>query len=447
MANPFNHNFMANMNSKPPVAATPNADAKKVENHLKAEQLRAKLLAQRQNTPLKQQSRANTPSKSSSVAPVLQPAPELKSKQVETTQQQQPAEDVYGIAELLAEGKAAAETKMQQQPEKVQRPSQPPKVGLSTVNVEQEQNQNQQRTMPPPAVTQPAQTAAENTNVPQIEHATFPTKTADAYYADLSLWLEITGYHDVEFRTSKLHTFKERQALEAEAARIQERLDKLRDDEQATISSLRTARAHTVAPTQRPALPDLIPKVVNAEQATITNHATPNGYKRAHSPDPVQVSKIRREDSTNGFRIRGANGSPDDRGLASRSRLRSRSPPSVGGPLERRISYPDARRDSIDGRNGRTAPVRPDARDPSLERRQTYYKRESDATAFHGFERDRQAHRASRFSPRGSIQGRGRPNHPRDDAPANYRGDRAVAQHSRGSAGLDLRRGGKHNFH
>ncbi len=442
-------NFSTINNNKPQSATTPHADAKKVENQLKAEQLRAKLMAQRQNTPLKQQSRANTPSKSSSVAPVPQSAPQQKSKQIEAKEQQQPPEDVYGIADLLAEGKAAADKaaaarKMQQQPAKMQESSQPPKIDVPTKIVEPVQTQQQD--MPPPNKTQPrtAVSAAESRTAPAGPRPTRPNKVTDAYYADLPIWLEITGYHDVEFRTSKLRTFKERQSLEAEAARIQERLDKLHDDEQATITSIRTARAHSTAPVQRPALPDVIPAPNATKQAQNTNHALVNGNKRAHSPDPTQTSKLRREDSTNGFRIRGANGSPDDRASTARGRLRSRSPASVGGPLERRTSYPDARRCSVDDRNSRTAPPRADARDLSLERRQTYYKRESDATAFDGFERDRHAPRTGRFSPRGGYQGRARlsygGNIPRDDAPGNY-------QHYRGSANLDLRRGGKHNFH
>ena len=55
------------------------------------------------------------------------------------------------------------------------------------------------------------------------------------YYANLKPWLELTGYHNVEYRKSKLATHLERCELEQEAVRIANRLSKLQQDESSRL--------------------------------------------------------------------------------------------------------------------------------------------------------------------------------------------------------------------
>jgi hypothetical protein len=496
---------------------------KKVENEKKAQALRAKLLAQRQATPLKQQSRANTPMKqqsrvatpsnASSVAPMpqlqlqtqSQTEPQAKTQKHESKESQQATDhDDYDITSLLEEGKAAAGAKAKQQMAPPQAPPQKSKVEEPVKSVEQTQTQrplarsslqelndalnrssddderiavlkeihgissgpSQSNKVPssqdaPPAAstiavrekvqggpqngTQPAPAHPAARDVQPVTRAAKvhtpltpltpqqkpPNSLTDPYYADLSIWLDITGFHDVEYRTSKLRTFKERQALEAEAARINERLEKLRELEQAAIDYMRTAGVHRATTVQPPALPDLL----SAAPTKKPTHSTVNGHKRPHSPDPVQSAKARREGSPNGFRIRGANASPDDRAPPTRGRLRSRSS-LTAEPLDRRVSYPDARRQF--DRNGRTGASALDTRDPSLERRQSYYKNESVAGTYDSYQ--------PRLAPRGP--GRVRPEYEGIDQRDRLQGPRrSEAPPYYGNQSLDLRRGGKHPIH
>lgn len=332
------------------------AEQRKLENQKKAEQLRAKLIANRQNTPL----RANTPNK---ITPKPeQPQETTMKKKVEDTattngihaeQQREPSSDIFGIEALLQEGKAAAEAKAKAEDSAKNEPAlatlQPPRPAEPQLAAKERQGEEPQDTMD---INQPEQ----NSSV---------TESATKYYTDLGIWLELTGYHDIDYRNSKLRTYKERKALEEEAARIQEKLEKLRQTEQAEMEALRSGSVHPVAAPTRPppALPTAIPSAEIAKPAV--NKPIANGTKRAHSPDPVLADKNprHREDANNGIRIRGANDSPQERHFRGRA----------GSPLDRRISYPDARRQSSFAESkGRLS------RDPSLERRQAYYGRADD---------------------------------------------------------------------
>ncbi|KAK3707573.1 hypothetical protein LTR37_012068 [Vermiconidia calcicola] len=451
---PLNNPIKASMPENP---STPTAEQKKADNQRKAQLLRAKLMAQRQNTPSKtQSSRANTPVTTMSSAPapeVKEPAKNEENEQQEQKQQDEPSSDFLGLESLLAEGMAAAAAEAQikeQQNAAAAAAGLEQKAPTPPTTEQLPQQQQEQETQVPIQPQQQAQEPVQQGNQsPQPTKE--PAKLTDAYYADLSIWLEITGYHDVEYRDSKLHTFKERKALEAEAARIQEQLEKLRQNEQATIESLRTAGAYqrTSAPNMPPALPAIMPAANGCVQTTANNvPPTPatNGVKRAHSPEPVQVSsKVRRPENTDtGFRIRGANDSPDTQNFPNvRGRQRSQSP---AAGLERRISYPEARRGSLNGYTaGRGATRGDDSRDPSLERRQNYYRRNEREAAAEGYR--------ERYEPP--------PHHPggRETPRARYStvnvkpergGPRGVygygdRQH-RGSAGLDLRTGGVRYF-
>lgn len=403
------------------------AEEQKVENQRKAEQLRAKLMAQRQNTPVKQLSRANTPAKPSSAAP----QPKNISESADDEKQKLPSSDVYNLETLLAEGKAAAEAEMRQQ-NTAPILSQTEQAELTTTTLQP--SNNILPVKPPQAEIEKAEMT-----MPSPEQASKPTSLVHPYYADLSIWLELTGYHDVEYRDSKLHTFKERKALEAEAARIQERLDKLRQDETTSAQALRNAPAHpTSAPTAAPPMPDTLP-TGDTVRTLVSPTLTTNGTKRAHSPEPNQPTKARRDDTTDGFRIRGANDSPEGRAPQTRERPRGRSPHANAG-LERRISYGNGRRLSEDF-NARTAFKQEEERDASLERRQSYYKRESDTPAFN---RNRQDHHFSRDASKTSYNARSRMNFHAFDARVDHSGAyREPPHHYRGSAALSLRKGGK----
>ena len=423
----------------PPVTQTP--EQKQLENQRKTAELRAKLLAQRQNTPGKSLSRANTPVKNAGMAPT----PKVEVDKSHNDQQDEPSSDMFGLEALLAEGKAAAEANMKEQSTTSPATAPQPEDELPAMNEQQTQatppKEISDEPMQPPQLKKPAETGTEQPK--------WSTKLTDAYYADLPIWLEVTGYHDIEYRNSKLHTHKERKALEEEAARIAERLEKLRQAEQASIESLRAtpARSTFAAPATRPALPAVMPSADAAAAAHQTPatankiHApTTNGTKRAHSPEPVHSSKSRRDELSTGFRIRGANGSP----TSTRHNARSPSPVREGG-LERRISYPDARRGSLDNR-GRRGTNGNGSRDPSLERRQAYYGRgPGPVTPAHGdqFDPPFGGRNMTRYENRGRLgydnvgnrapEGRGGKY---EDYPQAYRG----------SAGLSLKRGGKKSF-
>lgn len=410
------------------------AEERKAENQRRAALLREKLMAQRQNTPIKTgsiASRPETPAKQ-----IQQTAPQPATR-TSNTEAENPSSDALGLEALLAEGRAAAAAKIKaKQVQSVKTDIAPPQ---------------QQPTVPasapriialPPADIQNTSQAAPTQNTPAHSN-----NLTDVYYADLQPWLEMTGYHDVPFRTAKLRTFKERRALEEEAARINERLEKLRREEQAEMEAMRSSTAHpsSTVPTAAPSLPPNMPSGDVAIMTAVANKLT-NGIKRPHSPPPAEKVTRRREDVTPGFRIRGANeDSPRDTRPPTATRR-----PSSPKPLDRRISYPDARRRSLDAGPG------PRSRDPSLERRQAYYKRGDN-------DRDREAALYKRDIAASALTpGRGYDQYAPRDGPYTPRtngrggaygnggsggGGRAGYQREhqqyRGSAGLDLAKGGQ----
>ena len=336
----------------PKLEATPTAEERRAENQRKAELLRAQLIAKRQNTPLKTAApRAETP-----VVKAATPKPPEKTSAPTEGAQQKESDvftfgsdgkvqgDALGLDTLIAEGRRAAEAKAHDQPPALTNghpaPAPPNHVQGTRVPPQQE---TATRKDTPRTDNDSRSKAAENAR---------PQQLTDAYYADLPAWLDITGYHDIEYRNSKLRTYKERRALEEEKARIQAKLDQLNREEEAERAALRSATAHP-ASANLPTAPPLPATMPSADHATLSAVADRliNGTKRPHSPTPIEKNARRRDSpSTNGFRIRGANDSPT-------------SPRA----LERRISYPDARRRSFEDSR---------SRDPSLERRQAYYKRE-----------------------------------------------------------------------
>ena len=337
------------------------AEARKAENQRKAELLRAKLIAQRQNTPrqhtpMKATSRPDTPSK----PPVVLQQGTANAKQDGERVDNAPSSDALGLDALLAEGQAAAAAKNV-------RPQAPPAIKESPAQaaVETHPVEDSKPVALPADIKQTPQQPLPDNDKPltaNTDHSNkHPAELTDPYYDDLPAWLEMTGYHDVEYRNSKLQTYKERRALEQEAARIAERLEKLREEEQAIMEQLRASSVQPIRTVQTAPLP-LPATMPSGDSAVVARIAQQimNGVKRPHSPAPVEKVSRRREASSGGFRIRGAtNDSPEVRTSYKQS------PPS----LDRGLSHPDGRRMSRD---------EPPSRDPSLERRQAYYRRDGE---------------------------------------------------------------------
>ncbi|SMY22311.1 unnamed protein product [Zymoseptoria tritici ST99CH_1A5] len=342
---------------KPPVPATPQNAEVNAENQRRLEELRAKLLAQRQNTPLRPNTPLVKPVETPSKAPTqILPPPKQSPFPQPTTPQPQPqhttmssvelsrptiraeaAQPTPDVDALLSEGRARADEQIANEAA-AKAATIPP--AATNGNAKPQKKDVKQETAKAAPKTVP------DLIVRTREPARGQANLSDAYYADLPAWLEVTGYHDVDFRNKRLASYKERKALQEEATRISRRLEELRQMEE------QEARMATPVPKQTAMAPPALPSAMPLETPYI------NGTKRAHSPDQLSSANKRREE--NGFRIRGANDSPADlRPGNGVRRPRSPTPP-------RRISYPDTRRRSDDD-------LLP-SRDPSLERRQEYYR-------------------------------------------------------------------------
>ena len=347
----------------------------KAENHRKAEVLRAKLLAQRQNTPIKPgprathslvsetfkespQSAPSVPTPSGNTSQVTKSESRIqndissqKSNKMDDASKDNTWKYLSGVDALLAQGKAAADAQAAALgPSTTSQVPPPPKPNkLSSANGV--------AVSAPKVELSPAQ-------APVVQQSTETNRLNDlsnAYYEDLPTWLEFTGYHDREYRSSKLRAYKERLTLEKEAARIAQRLEELKRADQGTTRSPSTAAAMPAIHPTPPALPSKMPR----ETAVIGQIA--NGSKRKHSPEPSSPSsKNRRYEPSDGFRIRGANDSPDPH-YPWTYRQRTPSP-------RRKSSYSDGRRLSDD----EYMHHHDQRRDPSLERRQAYYRKDAE---------------------------------------------------------------------
>lgn len=400
----------------------------KLENQRRAEVLRAKLIAVRQNTPIKPSTPVPTTTKapvdaidSSEKAPAIKVShtqqPQQQQSKTATPQQKEEEEDEEEEGEvkpthkaneidfedleaLLAAGKAHADA----QTAAAQHTKEMTHVAPSTGNSPGGPRDTEELELFP-AKRQQLQQQHSSTDRPRV------ADLADVYYTDLVAWLEMTGYHDVEYRESKLRTYKERRALEDEAARIAEKLEKLRQAEQTEMQLLRMGTPGAKAPSMAPPpLPlSMVPPV--------------NGVKRARSPEHAPAEKRQREDD--GFRFRSGKELPDQHQAFTR-RPRSPTPAS-----ERRGSYPDATRRSIDDRGLPGSR----SRDPSLERRSQYYRRDDDLR-YDYFAAPRQPAPREPRSSYGNGSGV-RPGWPHG---------REMDSNSRPSAGLDLKKGGQSSY-
>ena len=342
-----------------PITPT-NEEQRKHDQQKQLEALRKKLLAKRGGS-----ARPDTPQKTNLNTQTPQHRMEQQENNAAANGANHHANDDFGIESLLAEGKAAAEAKtardnqaaaaalaatMDPNPFTItqQRPAATAPSNMEVEEVKPESTR-QKPAEPTQSVVSPRKPAdpKQSNTVP----STNLMNMSDPYYDDLSVWLEFTGYHDVQFRNSKLRTYKERRELEQEAARIAQKLEALKQAERADLESLRATTAHQNTPTQMapPPLPSHMPTGDYRNQA--------NGLKRPHSPEPPTSEKASRKinESVGDFRIRGAN----EASATSSATLSHDN----GSPVHRRDSLPERRR-SINERH---------ERDPSLERRQQYY--------------------------------------------------------------------------
>ncbi|KAF2860079.1 hypothetical protein K470DRAFT_270992 [Piedraia hortae CBS 480.64] len=181
------------------------------------------------------------------------------------------------------------------------------------------------------------------------------------YYADLDLWLRVTGYHNREYRDSKLRVHKERLALEEEAARIRLRLEELHSEELLAMEVLRhEPPPSTSTLSAAPPLPADLPSHVITDSAHL---------KRSHSPsDPVSWRNVRQQrDEPDRNDCRPCNDSASRGGTYPRRARGARNPYSGSSRGNYHSSYGYQPYDS----HVRSSSVR--SRDPSLERRQAYY--------------------------------------------------------------------------
>ncbi|KAK4624625.1 hypothetical protein CLAFUW4_05318 [Fulvia fulva] len=383
----------------PPPAAATLSPKQKADNERQLQLLKAKLLAKRQNTPSRP---ASTTAQVGTPTPALPPpqlhtAPPAAATNVTETKEEEEgkiSDGVNGIDALLDQGKAMAEARSAAELASASAPAHSTPNGFASQHRSSVQQDKQPVPQPRPT-PQVAQTPQRSTNL------------SDEYYADLPAWLEMTGYHDVAFRNSKLSVNKQRRELERQAAEIAEQIERIKQKEQETIMEL---RASSTPITTNMAAPPL-PKTMPTPQA--------NGTKRGRSPDLFGSEKARRQEN-GGFRIRGANESSTD--ARPSERRFSRSPPG----LDRRISYPDARRRSTEGKS----------RDPSLERRQSYYRRDDEAAPPTPRYNDHWAPQSPRDGPRPS---------PRYPAGPGRQNSYTRAPQYSGSASLNNRKGGQAN--
>jgi hypothetical protein len=375
---------VAKPDSKSPMTP-PFEDQKKIEQQNKLEDLRKRLLAKRGNA------RSNTPVKT----PVNIQSPQQKMEQQESESapksgaDERPGQvDEFGIDTLLAEGKAAAQAK-------TARENQAAALTAS------------------PATTGQQPSVISGTSDMEVD------AVPDPYYDDLPVWLEFTGYHDVQFRNSKLSTYKERRELEQEAARIAQKLEQLKQAERADLDSLRATTAHLHTPASATMAPPPLPASMPLGDQRPDLFA--NGIKRPHSPDVASSQKASRRTNDSGYRFRGAN----DQG--------ANLPRDNGSPIDRRGSFPDRRR-SIEERV---------ERDPSLERRQKHYNQREGPPPHpsprgNGYNGDFQRN-FNRDGPR-PFNAR-----EREGRPGFSSVNRVGPNPHTGSAGLDLRKGGQSN--
>lgn len=196
-------------------------------------------------------------------------------------QQSGPPNDPSGVDILLREGKDAAVLKTGGESRTGDMACAPTKklTRFGDAFLQHQGNSTQQR----PQDVNGEQKAVQ---APHSEHGN--TNSDIDYYADLATWLDITKYHDVAYRDSRLSSSKERKLLEEEAARIEKKLKALQQNEQIGLDALPSS-AHSVT-TQNGSVSGLLDTSLGTKTALSTvDIAAPGGTKRARSPQSVQM--------------------------------------------------------------------------------------------------------------------------------------------------------------
>ena len=427
--------FSAMLSNNVPATPTNEEEQRKHDQQKQLDALRKKLLAKRGGS-----TRHDTPQKTPGNLNTQMPHHIMEQQENNATASgaNQHVNDDFGIESLLAEGKAAAEAKtardnnaaaaaitatMDFNPFTI---IQHPQAATAPSNMEVEdvkpENTRQKPADPPQSVVSP-QKAADPKHSNAVSNA-HTVNMSDPYYDDLSVWLEFTGYHDVQFRNAKLSTYKQRLELEQEAARIAQKLEALKQAERADLESLRATTAHQNIATQMapPPLPSHMPP------GNYRNHA--KGLKRPHSPELSTAEKASRKanESASDFRIRGAN----EASVASSATMSHEN----GSPVHRRDSLPERRR-SVNERH---------ERDPSLERRQQHYgSRAAPPVRAHGLGGYPQWATSREGPPPFNARERERDRNGRSDFSSVNRITRGNGTAHGPSASLDLRKGGQSN--
>ena len=311
-------------------------ESQRAENLKRAAELRARLLAQRQQAVAQHLRQAEFSANDPATEKHTNAAMESGSQKATEA-----SKDPFRVESLLAEGKTAAAAKGH---ENNLTPTAPPTAVQDPTMVSNpviEHTHQATASAPKPSVERTNNDAAMRT---QPEQPDPPTDLTDAYYTDLPLWLEVTGYHDIEHRNSQLSNIKERKRLEQDAARIAERLAKLNQEAQVSVSFKRSTPApQPGCEIQRPPLPAMMPSE-NAASAVA-------GVKRAHSPAELLPSKMVCATPKSEMQpcIPRYN-NPEQltsRNLQQDSLLRD---PRQIGDLERRVTFPEPRRGPRGGR-------------------------------------------------------------------------------------------------
>ena len=249
--------------------------------------------------------------------------------------------DPFSVKALLAECKTAAATKGHEGNLMSTAPPTAVRDQAVASNPTIERTHQPTVSAPKPSVERTNNDVAMRT---QPEQPDPPTDLTDAYYTDLPLWLEVTGYHDIKFRNSQLSNIKERKRLEQDAARIAERLAKLSQEAQVNVSFKRSTPApQPSCEIQRPPLPAMMPSE-NVAPAVA-------GVKRAHSPAELPPSKMVCATPKSEMQpVIPRHDIPEQltsRNLQQDSLLRDTR---QTGDLERRVTFPEPRRGPRGGR-------------------------------------------------------------------------------------------------
>ncbi|KAF2724797.1 hypothetical protein K431DRAFT_133024 [Polychaeton citri CBS 116435] len=345
--------------SVPSNEQTSSVEQKKLENQRRAEALRAKLLQQRQNAQINGKkngdSLAATPLKPSATHKPASSPVEMNTASPRANGKTFPS-DALGVDAMMAEEKAKAETKI---------------IASSIVN----QAASERGEIPPHVTNNSSQfhTAQQAEHrTPQQNETEIPSQArgsginvgppaSENYDPDLADWLSVTGYHNIQYRHAKLEGYrrreKEMKQVEAEMARLQQRLEELRKQDAAEKESMLSGAALMAVVNKMP--PPILPSDVSQPTASSTGNTEPT-QKRPRSVETNISMKVPRRGSST-FRIRGRYEETADR-YQPNSRVPS---------LERRISYPST--SSRHGSDDSYAMAGSRSRDPSLERRQDRY--------------------------------------------------------------------------